>query len=64
MMSRRILYALVLIMTGIMAAGAQDLIKSANAAYEKDQYDRAIELYNQAAREQGTSSELYYNIGK
>ena len=51
MMSRRLLYALVLSMTGIMAAGAQDLIKSANAAYEKDQYDRAIELYNQAARE-------------
>ena len=63
MMSRRLLYALVLSMTGIMAAGAQDVIKSANAAYEKDQYDRAIELYNQAARELGTSSELYYNIG-
>ena len=63
MMSRRILYAIILSISGIMAAGAQDLIKSANAAYEKDQYDRAIELYNQAAREQGTSSELYYNIG-
>ena len=63
MMSRRLIYALVLSVLGTIAINAQDLIKSANAAYEKDEYDRAIELYSKAAQEQGTSSELYYNIG-
>lgn len=63
MMSRRLIYALVLSVLGTIAINAQDLIKSANAAYEKDEFERAIELYSKAAQEQGTSSELYYNIG-
>lgn len=45
---------------------AQDkasLAEQANAAYQKDDFNSALQLYEQAAKEEGTSSLLYYNIG-
>lgn len=47
-------------------ANAQDtdsLLVKANAAYEKDNFNEAIKLYDQVAATVGTSSELYYNMG-
>ncbi|MGM9804290.1 MAG: tetratricopeptide repeat protein [Muribaculaceae bacterium] len=61
-MAKKLIYALMLY---VMSAGvimAQDLVKQANGEYEKDHYDKAIELYEKAASQYGTSSELYYNI--
>ncbi|MGN0214816.1 MAG: tetratricopeptide repeat protein [Muribaculaceae bacterium] len=62
MMGKRIIYTLVIYVLGANLLFAQDLIKQANAEYEKDHYDKAIELYEKAAKQYGTSSELYYNI--
>lgn len=48
------------------AVAAKDnsaLAEKANAAYEKDDFNQAVSLYEQAAREEGTSSQLYYNMG-
>lgn len=41
----------------------QDLVQKANTAYEKDKYKDALELYLQAEKAKGSSSDLYYNIG-
>lgn len=46
-----------------VVANAQDLVQKANAAYDKDKYSQALELYLKAEKQDGTSSELYYNIG-
>lgn len=37
--------------------------QDASAAYEKGDYTRAIEIYNQLLSEKGSSSELYANLG-
>lgn len=42
---------------------AQTTIEKANAEYGKDNYAVALQLYQQAAQEEGTSSDLYYNMG-
>lgn len=62
-MTKRILYTIIAFFVGINVMFAQDLVKQANSEYEKDHYEKAIELYEKAAKQQGTSSELYYNIG-
>lgn len=62
MMGKRLLYTLMIYLVGAGALFAQEEVKQANAEYEKDHYDKAIALYEQAAKKYGTSSELYYNI--
>lgn len=47
---------------GVPAKG-QSLVEKAEAEYNSDKYAGALELYLQAAQEEGTSSNLYYNIG-
>lgn len=42
---------------------AQSPVDDAAAAYNKDDFNAALELYMKAAKEDGTSSELFYNIG-
>ncbi|MCH4155068.1 MAG: tetratricopeptide repeat protein [Muribaculaceae bacterium] len=42
---------------------AQDITQKANDLYSKDNFNEALELYLNAAKTKGTSSELYYNIG-
>lgn len=61
-MGKKIFYTLVLYIVGMNMVFAQDLVKQANSEYEKDHYDKAIELYEKAAAQYGTSSDLYYNI--
>ena len=48
---------------GLVPAMGQSLVEKANAEYDKDKYADALQLYLQAAQEEGTSSDLYYNIG-
>ena len=45
------------------AANGKDLADQANAAYQRDDFNSALSLYEQAAKEDGTSSLLYYNMG-
>jgi tetratricopeptide (TPR) repeat protein len=42
---------------------AKSNVEKANTAYSKELYNQALELYLKAAKDEGTSSELYYNIG-
>lgn len=61
-MGRRLISALIIYVVGVNVLFSQDFVKQANSEYEKDHYDKAIELYEKAAKQSGTSSELYYNI--
>ena len=45
------------------ASAAESIVNKANAAYEKDDFNQAVQLYEQVARQEGTSSMLYYNMG-
>ena len=44
-------------------AGGKSLADQANAAYQRDDFNSALSLYEQAAKEDGTSSLLYYDMG-
>lgn len=47
-----------------LAAFAQDAtIKEAEVAYTKEDYGKAIELYESLLKSHGESSEIYYNLG-
>ena len=48
---------------GSVSLMGQSLVEKANAEYDKDNYAGALKLYLQVAQEEGTSSDLYYNIG-
>ena len=59
---RTIILSIILAVCGV-ASSAQGLVESATAEYNNDKYAKALELYLQAANEEGTSSDLFYNIG-
>ena len=56
-----IMFALCL--CSIVPIKAQSLTEQATAAYNNDDFNAALELYLKIANEEGTSSELFYNIG-
>lgn len=58
---RHLIYTLLLIVA--LGARATELTDSADIAYDSANYDRAIELYSQALADEGSSSDLYYNLG-
>ncbi len=62
-MMRRFIYAIIISLVGVGLANAQDLTSEAKTAYEKDEFDKAISLYEEIAKTQGTSSDLFYNLG-
>ena len=59
---RTIILSIILAVCGVVSS-AQSLVESATAEYNNDKYAKALELYLQAANEEGTSSDLFYNIG-
>ena len=59
---RTIILSIILAVCGVVSS-AQSLVESATAEYNNDKYAKALELYLQAATEEGTSSDLFYNIG-
>ena len=61
-MMRTIILSIILAVCGVVSS-AQSLVESATAEYNNDKYAKALELYLQAATEEGTSSDLFYNIG-
>lgn len=46
-----------------LSAQTENLIQQADEAYMNDKFEEALELYLRVADENGSSSQLYYNIG-
>ncbi len=46
-----------------IAVSANTLVQKADSAYTQDNFNEAVKLYSQIIDEEGTSSELYYNLG-
>ena len=57
-MNFRKLYIVILLLLGIATTHAQSLTDNANDAYQKGDYARAIELYEQSATRDGVSAAL------
>ena len=62
-MNKKIYALLFCAVISVLTAAAQTLTEQAEAAYNNDDYNKALQLYQQAAKDEGTSSELFYNIG-
>ena len=61
MMKSFVLYIIMCI--SVLSVNAQTLTEKAENAYSADKYSEAISIYNEIARTEGVSSDLYYNIG-
>lgn len=62
-MKRLILTFGIILLTGIISMTAQTLTQQADSAYMNDNFSKATELYLEIAATEGTSSDLYYNLG-
>lgn len=60
---KKIVIYLLFAFVGMTIAYGQESLTQANEAYAQEDYIKAIELYEQTAREHGVSSDLYYNLG-
>ena len=60
---KKIVIYLLFAFAGMTMAYGQESLTQANEAYAQEDYIKAIELYEQTAREHGVSSDLYYNLG-
>ena len=60
---KKIYIYLLFVVIGISPIYSQTTMTHANEAYGQEDYIKAIELYEQTLREQGVSSDLYYNLG-
>jgi tetratricopeptide (TPR) repeat protein len=67
MMKQKFQYILLLLfglmISGLHAQSAAELMQEANNAYNKGLYDSSINLYNRIADKNVESAELYYNLG-
>lgn len=62
-LSSRTIIGLIMLLTGVTGMSASQLTDNADNAYSSQDYQSAVALYKQAIREEGTSSELFYNLG-
>lgn len=62
-MRRIMIMLMAALATAAIAQNGASLAEQANAAYQKDDFNGALGLYEKAAKEEGTSSLLYYNMG-
>ena len=60
---KRYLIAALLTLVGVVAVNAASLAEQADSAYAKQDYPAALSLYKNAIEKEGTSSNLYYNLG-
>lgn len=60
---KRIYSILIFCMFCFTQLWSQDLWQQANEAYSKENYSKAITLYEQLQKEKGNSTDLYYNLG-
>ncbi len=54
---------LLILLSSALSISAQSITDKADQAYNLKDYPKAVSLYNQALKEQGSSSLLYYNLG-
>lgn len=59
---RKFLYTLIITIIPLVASAAT-LTERADSAYSKDNFNEALSLYQNIAKQEGTSSDLFYNIG-
>ena len=62
-MNLRIIIFSILCGLSAMAVKAESLIEQADSAYMNDDFAKAADLYLEAESQEGSSSDLYYNIG-
>ena len=62
-MNLRIIIFSILCGLSAMAVKAESLIEQAYSAYMNDDFAKAADLYLEAESQEGSSSDLYYNIG-
>lgn len=55
--------ALIAVLISPAHLAARSLAEKADSLYEKQDYQQAAELYNQCLSTEGTSSDIYYNLG-
>lgn len=60
---KSILSTIILFFATVLLCLAKDYTEAGDSAYMNDDFPRAISLYEQALKENGTSSTLYYNLG-
>jgi tetratricopeptide (TPR) repeat protein len=60
---KKYLFLLLLVGTTFYAQDVQKLFDSANELYQKENYEKAIDLYEDVERLNFTSSALFYNLG-
>jgi tetratricopeptide (TPR) repeat protein len=56
-------FILIAVLFTTINLSAQDILQQANEAYSKSNFTEALDLYNQALKENGESAAVYYNIG-
>lgn len=54
---------LIILLIVPLVGNAFNAIEQADTAYNREDYAKAIELYNQALAQHGSNSDLYYNLG-
>ncbi|MGY5352193.1 tetratricopeptide repeat protein [Wenyingzhuangia sp. IMCC45533] len=54
---------LLMFVSFVSAQNLQNTFKEANNHYQKEDYDKAIDLYNRILKDSLESSEIYYNLG-
>ena len=65
-MSLRKIYILTILLCSVCSvsrANAQSLAEQAGMAYQKGDYAKAVELYEQSGEQDGTSAAYFYNLG-
>lgn len=60
---KRNIHFLILFIVSAFSVSAQNTIEQADSAYTAADYARALQLYNEILEQDGSSAELYYNIG-
>ncbi len=60
---RHILYTITALLLACFPVLANNTVDEADAAYMNDDFHKAIELYEKAIAEDGSSSQIYYNLG-
>jgi len=60
---KRIVFFLLVQLMGVSVFAQQTTIKEAEAAYRKENYNKAIELYEKLLKDNGESASVYYNLG-
>jgi tetratricopeptide (TPR) repeat protein len=56
-------FILIAVIFATVSLSAQDILQQANEAYSKNDFTEALNLYEQALKENGESAAVYYNIG-